>query len=100
MGFPVISAPVQRACKAKVSYVPYTVTFLSESYYNLVACDHGFIIAKCVSYNPDHCGDWFCKIVSKLMLLTCLDSYFDLRIPTLRGTYIFFFFFFFKLSPH
>ena len=23
----------------------------------------------CVSYTPDHCDDWFCKIVSELMLL-------------------------------
>ena len=49
MEFPVINAPVQRACEAKVSYVPYTVAFLSESYDNLVVCDHGFIISVSVT---------------------------------------------------
>ena len=67
MEFPVISAPVQRACEAKVSYVPlYCDCRLPELYENLVAYDHGFIISVSVTIIVKI---GFVKIISKLMLL-------------------------------
>ena len=62
--FPVMSSPVQRACEAQVYYVPlYCDCHMPESFDNLVACDHcdSWFHQKCVNYNENHCGDWFCK---------------------------------------
>ena len=90
--FPTTSQKFSRACKPSVSFIcHYCDCRLPESFDSVVACD-GCDNWKCVDFNTNHVGNWFCNhcrtvssfcFYNTLIFLTCCLSLCSKSVNTL-----------------